>query len=80
MSTLKLFFHFFPQFQVYLPSSTVVRLGPYLSYIKVAASVADVGKTEGLCGSFDGIADNEFTGACRHKQSDCAEDFTRSWM
>ena len=55
-------------------------MGPYLSYIKVAASVADVGKTEGLCGSFDGIADNEFTGACRHKQSDCAEDFTRSWM
>lgn len=56
-------------------------LGHYLSYIKVTGSKADVESTEGICGNFDGIHDNEFGGVCRKKKSlECAEDFVRSWM
>ena len=55
-------------------------LGHYLSYIKVTASKADAGSTEGICGNFDGIHNNEFEGVCRKKKSaQCVEDFVKSW-
>ncbi|XP_046406529.1 von Willebrand factor D and EGF domain-containing protein-like isoform X2 [Ischnura elegans] len=65
-------------------SGTIVKLGPYLSYVTVYALRTDLGKTSGLCGLFDRNPSNDLvnengTPACVYRpRAPCAQ-YSQRW-
>jgi hypothetical protein len=71
--------------QLVYPSGTTVVIGPYLSFVNVHVFATDMGRTSGLCGSFDRDSANDLdlpgtqTGACKYQPRASCEPFSEHW-
>ncbi|KAF4525199.1 hypothetical protein B566_EDAN008305 [Ephemera danica] len=71
-------------YKLVLPSGTTVIIGPYLSFVNIHAFATDIGKTSGLCASFDRDSSNDLTNAdassaCVYQARATCETFSERW-
>ncbi|CAB3381945.1 Hypothetical predicted protein [Cloeon dipterum] len=72
-------------YKLVFPSGTTVVIGPYLSFVNVHVFATDMGRTSGLCGSFDRDGSNDLDlpngqgSACKYQPRASCEAFSQHW-